>query len=209
MNVLFSCIVCLLLLFVSCKKGDSPKTPAALSDPPKDTTDTSTVVTDSFTTYIILKGNNYCENNSYPPFKQNSLEFNVIFDSSCIYENADPVNQADINKLYGFSDCNTFHHANSARFGWNWMNDKMHIHAYCYADSVRFYKELGTVELDKEIACSIELLPGKYVFTLNGKKDTMLRHCDDSIASGIKLFPYFGGDEPAPNDIRIRIKEMK
>lgn len=195
----------------SCQKNDSTKsTPPTPKDTTKvDTTDTLTAPIDSFITYRILKGKNYCENNSYPLWKQSSLRFVVIFDSSCIYTNVDPVNQADINKLYGFSDCTTLHHANSARFGWNWINGAIHIHAYCYVDSVRQYKELGAVSLNKEVNCSIETLPGKYVFTLNGKRDTMLRHCTDSIANGIKLFPYFGGDEPAPHDIQIKIKELK
>ncbi|HTN47099.1 MAG TPA: hypothetical protein VL098_12180 [Flavipsychrobacter sp.] len=201
--------IILMFMVLSCSKPEnsSPNQPD-----PVDTTDTTHVDTtsrDSFTTYTILKGNNYCEKNEYPIFRQSSLKFKAIFDSSCIYTTVDPVNQEDINKLYGFSDCNTLHHANSARFGWNWMNGKMHIHAYYYADSVREFKELGTVALNKEIICSIELLPEKYVFTLNGKKDTVQRHCSDTVASGIKLLPYFGGDEPAPKDVRIKIKELK
>lgn len=195
-------------VFFACSKKGTPHH----TQPPANSTDTSdpdTVVTDTFITYLILRGNNYCEQNSYPIYQQSSLKFKAIFDSSCIYTNADPSNQADINKLYGFSDCQTLHHANSARFGWNWMNGKLHIHAYCYIDSVRQYKELGIVDLNKEIDCSIDLLPGKYVFTLNGKKDTMERHCSDTAAYGVKLFPYFGGDEPAPQDVRIRIKEVK
>lgn len=208
MNKFFLSVICFMLWIVSCKKSENPKTPS-INNEPVDTSDTSHTVTDTFVTFVILKGNNYCENNSYPLFKQSSLKFKVIFDSSCIYENADPINQWDINKLYGFSDCNTLHHANSARFGWNWLDGKMHIHGYCYADSVRSYKELGIVELNKEIECSIELLPSKYIFTLNGKKDTMDRHCSDTSARGYKLFPYFGGDEPAPKDIKIRIKDLK
>lgn len=198
----------LVTVFFACSKKETPHH----TQPPTNSTDTSdadTVVTDTFITYLILRGNNYCEGNSYPIYLQSSLRFKAIFDSSCIYTNADPINQADINKLYGFSDCQTLHHANSARFGWNWMNGKLHIHAYCYVDSVRQYKELGVVDLNKEIDCSIDLLPGKYVFTLNGKKDTMERHCSDTTAYGVKLFPYFGGDEPAPQDVRIRIKEVK
>src|SRR5690606_41284654 len=63
-------------------------------------------------------------------------------DSSCVYKNPHPENQDDINKLYGFSDCTSLHHANSARFGWNWKDGALRIHAYCYVDSVRQYKEL-------------------------------------------------------------------
>ncbi len=173
-----------------------------------DTTDT-TVVLDTFITYIIPAGANYVLGNSYLAFSQKSISFKAIFDSSCIYTNVNPVNQADINKLYGFSDCNTFHQINSARFGWNWKDGAMHIHAYCYSDTVRIYKELGTVPLNAEVNCKLEVVSGYYVFTLNGFKDSVSRHCTDTIASGYKLLPFFGGDEMAPHEIRIKIKELK
>ena len=178
---------------------------------PVDTTDTTTtfpVVIDSFTSYIIPAGAFYVNGNVYSVFSQQSLKFKVVFDSSCIYTTVDPQNQADINKLYGFSDCGTHHHTNSARFGWNWQDGQMHIHAYCYADSVRLYKELGTVALNQEHTCTIEALPGMYVFTLNGQKDTMQRHCTNVVATGYKLLPYFGGTEPAPHEVRIKIREI-
>lgn len=208
-------LLLLSLLVWACTKPD--KTPKTVTPDPKDTTqikdttkpkDSTQHPVDSFITYLILKGNNYCEKNSYPLYKQASLSFIALFDSSCIYTTLDPNNQADINKLMGFSDCTTLHHANSARFGWNWKDDKLQLHAYCYVDSVRQYKKLGDVALNTPIQCKLEVLPGMYVFTLDGKKDTMQRFCNDSIANGIKLYPYFGGDEPAPHDIRIKVKEL-
>ena len=161
---------------------------------------------DTFAVYHILKGKNYAEENDYSICSLKVLKFKAIFDSSCIYSNADPENQADINKLYGFSDSMTLHHVNSARFGWNWMNGQIHIHAYCYVSTVRMNKELGTVPLNRESDYNIDILPGKYIFTLNGKKDTMLRSSMDTIAAGYKLVPYFGGDEPAPHDMQIKVK---
>lgn len=161
-----------------------------------------------FITYLIRAGNNYCDNNVYTPLTTKGLKFKVIFDSSCIYTTVDPNNQADINKLYGFADNNSLHQANSARFGWNWMNGQMYLHAYCYVNTVRMYKELGTVALNKEVECALDVLPGKYIFTVNGKRDTMMRESMDTVAVGYKLLPYFGGDEPAPHDIRIQIKEL-
>lgn len=194
-------------IIISCKKED-PKAPAQTVNPNPNPQPNPNPA-DTFTTYIIKQGKNFCENNGYALFSQSIIKFKVIFDSSCIYTNVDPNNQADINKLYGFADCNSFHQINSARFGWNWNDGKMRLHAYCYVDSIRQFKELGTVELNKEITCSLETLPGKYVFTLNGKKDTVERHCTDTIAIGYKLLPYFGGDESAPHEVRIKIKELK
>jgi hypothetical protein len=162
---------------------------------------------DTFITYLIKKGNNYCEKNSYPFTEYSILKFKAILDSSCIYTTALPSNQEDINKLYGFGDCSSFHQVNSARFGWNWYNNAMRIHAYCYADSVRAYIELGTVGIGEEFDCKLTVLPDKYIFELNGKPDTMLRGCTEPKAVGYKLFPYFGGDESAPQDVRVKIKE--
>lgn len=148
------------------------------------------------------------EGNRYPVSSVKMLNFEAILDSSCIYQTKDPHNQADINKLYGFSDSMGHHHTNSARFGWNWMNGEMRLHAYCYVSKERMFKELGTVPLNKKIRCSIEVLPGKYIFTVNGKKDTMLRASQESESRGYMLFPYFGGDESAPHDIHIKIKDL-
>lgn len=192
----------IIFLLFSCSKPDSPTKPI-LPEP-----DTTNIPKDTFLKYIIPSGKNYCLNNTYTVFTQSFLKFIAVFDSSCIYTTANPQNQADINKLYGFADCGTFHQVNSARFGWNWQDGKMHIHAYCYADSVRQYKELGTVLLEKENLYQLEALHGMYIFTLNGKKDTMLRHCTDTVL-GYKLLPYFGGDETAPHEVHIKIKELK
>lgn len=163
---------------------------------------------DSFKTYIIRKSNNYCDNNDYALTQYTFLHFRAILDSSCIYATVDPTNQADINKLFGFADCASHHQTNSARFGWNWENGVMHIHAYCYAGTLRNYKELGTVALNKAFDCKLYVLPDKYIFELEGKKDTMTRGCTDNAAIGYKLLPYFGGNEPAPQDVRVKIREM-
>ncbi len=163
---------------------------------------------DSFKTYTIRSGKNFCDNNDYALTQYSFMHFRAILDSSCIYATADPTNQADINKLFGFADCASHHQTNSARFGWNWENGAMHIHAYCYAGTVRSYKELGTVALNKSFDCKLYVLPDKYVFELEGKKDTMARGCADNTAVGYKLLPYFGGNEPAPHDVRVKIREM-
>jgi len=163
---------------------------------------------DSFKVYTIRAGNNYMDLNSYPVFSDSILAFVAKFDSSCIYSTSDPANQPDINKLYGTADCSSHHHKNSARFGWNWLGDGIHIFAYVYSDSIRTYRELGTTGLDMPVTCRLRAYPGFYEFELNGRKDTMQRHCSDNLMNGYRLYPYFGGDEPAPHDIRIMIRDL-
>lgn len=169
----------------------------------------TTKLVDTFVTYHIKKGNNYCDGNYYPVDTYMVVHFMAILDSSCIYTTTDPADQEDINKLYGFSDCSSHHQTNSARFGWNWTRDSMRIHAYCYAGTVRSYKELGTVPVGQPFECRLSVTPTSYVFELNGKTTTMTRGCKEPVANGYKLFPYFGGNEIAPHDVYVRIKELK
>ena len=136
------------------------------------------------------------------------LKFEATFDASAIYQTRNLDNQADINKLYGLSDCRTDHHSNSARFGWRWYSNQLEIHAYTYLNKVRQSRLVGVVELNKAYRYQIQLLDNKYVFTLNDKVIELPRHCTGN-GEGYQLYPYFGGDETAPHDIKIAIKELK
>ena len=196
----------ILLLPAACVKEQ----PAPPHNQPADTTTTPVLPVDTltgFTSWWIRAGQHYAEGNQYPQASINQMRFKVLFDSSCIYTSQVPENQEDINKLMGFSDCGEFHQVSSARFGWNWLRDSLRIHAYCYVNSVRVYKELGAVPLNRVQHCELRVLPESYVFILNGRADTLSRGCTDSLAMGYKLYPYFGGNEPAPHDVRIRVLE--
>jgi hypothetical protein len=162
-----------------------------------------------FVKYTIKKGEQYCDLTSYIKVEYEELKFKVKFDSSAIYTTIIPSNQYDINKLFGFSDNNTQHHQNSARFGWNWGKTGLCLFAYTYNNGVRAHKLLGTVEIGAEINCSIKVAEGQYIFTLNDKVETMPRASTSLKSTGYKLYPYFGGDEKAPHEVRIWIKELK
>ncbi|MGB8193444.1 MAG: hypothetical protein WCF67_16045 [Chitinophagaceae bacterium] len=157
--------------------------------------------------YIIKKGNHYTERNEYRALHLSSLQFTVLFDSSCIYNTARESNADDINKLYGFSDCSTPHHENSARFGWRWNGNGLEIHAYCYNNNNRQSKYLGNIPIGQPVNMSITIEGAAYVFEINGRKEKMQRHCSGPVAEGYQLYPYFGGDETAPHDVRVLIKD--
>jgi len=158
--------------------------------------------------YTILKGQQYCDKSAYTPVNYSQLSFNVKFDSSAIYKTTKESNQADINKLFGFSDNKSQHHEYSARFGWRWSDNALRLFAYTYNNSVMSFKEIGTVKLGAENTCSIKVAGDKYIFSLNGKETTMPRASTTPVAEGYKLWPYFGGDELAPHTISIWIKEL-
>lgn len=161
-----------------------------------------------FVAYTIKKGEQYCDKNNLAPAQYNVLNFWVKFDSTAIYTNRNKVNQLDINKLYGFSDNNSDHHAYSARFGWRWSDNALHLFGYVYNDSIRSSMELGKVDIGTENFCSIKVAGNKYVFTLNNKTLIMPRTAKTPKGMGYKLYPYFGGDELAPHRITIFIKEL-
>lgn len=186
------CVLAALFLFACSKKMDD----ANLAPSSKYS---------GYNEYLIPKGKNYCNNNSYPEFKGSSVAFNVIFDSSAIYQTVQATNQLDINKLYGIADCGTHHQENSARFGWRWNGSAVDILAYYYVNSVRKNQLLGTAAIG-EVNKYILSVEGKsYKFQFNDKVVTVERHCDSQTFDGYVLYPYFGGDEPAPHNISIYI----
>jgi hypothetical protein len=134
------------------------------------------------------------------------LKFQAKFDSSAIYTSVKPNNQADINKLYGMADCDSNHHQNSARFGWRWYKNNLEILAYAYKGGKWDYRLIGTASFDVYHQYEISFEKNKYVFKFDNLTAEMPRQCEGT-ASGYKLFPYFGGDETAPHDVSIWIKE--
>jgi hypothetical protein len=164
--------------------------------------------TGDYVQFIIPKGDQYSNENIYTVTKYQRLTFLAKFDSTAIYKCIVPSNQTDINKLFGFSDNNAHHHEYSARFGWRWSDNALRLFGYIYNKSVMSFKELGTVAIGAENACSITVTDNQYVFTLNGRETSMPRESKTTTAEGYKLYPYFGGDELAPHPISILIKEL-
>ena len=81
------------------------------------------------------------------------------------------------------------------------------LHTYIN-EGILVWKELGKVEIGQENTCSIRVLDLRYVFSLSKISDTLHRSSTTSSGVGYKLFPYFGGNEVAPHDIHIKIKEL-
>lgn len=156
--------------------------------------------------YTIRKGRHYPVENHFQRVKTDQLNFRAKFDSSAIYTTADPANQGDINKLLGTADCNDFHQNNSARFGWRWYDGQLQIWAYCYTNGERNFKLIDAVSLNKFYNYSIAYESDRYIFKLGDVVVEMPRACNE-MAQGYKLLPYFGGNEPAPHDIKILIAE--
>ncbi|HEX8333717.1 MAG TPA: hypothetical protein VF622_13940 [Segetibacter sp.] len=198
-TIFYPCM--LLLVLTSCQKEiDIKEKLLSLKE---------TAAENNFVKYTIKKGEQYCDMSAMTQVEYEELKFKVKFDSTAIYATVSSENQGDINKLFGFSDNNAFHHEFSARFGWNWSRDGLTLYAYTYNNAKREFKTLGTIKIGEEQNCSIKVAGDKYIFTLNNKVETMPRTSITAKAIGYKLFPYFGGDELAPHDVSIWIKEIK
>ena len=160
-----------------------------------------------FTQYNIAAGEHYCDKTAIKPISISQMLFKVKFDSSAIYTTLDPLNQYDINKLYGFTEGQD-PHVNSARIGWAYNDGKLRLYAYAYKNQQRLSQEIGPVNIGETINCAIKFDSLNYVFIVKDKQVKLSRGLAGITAQGYQLFPYFGGDEVAPQPIRIFIKDM-
>lgn len=158
-----------------------------------------------FEVFIIPKGEHYCKNRRPETLQTDVLQFRAYFDSSAIYLFDDNGLQDSKNKLMGFSDCNVDHHENSARFAWQWFDNKLEIYAYCYVNGQRVEKFLGVTELNTADIYTLTLTDKSYIFSFKDNQVTIPRGtaCQEGIY--MMLWPYFGGTLPAPHDVSIFI----
>ncbi len=172
-------------------------------DPPKDQNSL-----EGFTKYTIAKGSQTSAQSSFKSVSVDSMVFKVLFDSTAIYTTQLRENQGDINKLFGFSDCSSFQHTNSARVGWRFHKKGLELFAYTYAKGTRSFISMGSIEINKKYTCTIVAKKGQYVFYLNNNTPiTMARGCSSGLQ--FRLFPYFGGNEKAPQNINIWVKNIR
>ena len=132
-----------------------------------------------------------------------------LCDQSAVYKTEDPNNQADINKLYGLSDCGTNHMESSIRFGWRWYDDSLEIHWFKHSDSKFSFGKICNVTLGLPFKCSLKIKEDKYVMNVDGNEVEIIRAPCGLNYHRYYLYPYFGGDETAPHYIRIKIKNEK
>jgi hypothetical protein len=160
-----------------------------------------------YTEYLIKKGEQE-SNHGYQHFDAlDTLAFTVKFDTSCRYKTQDPLNQIDVNKLYGFSDNGKEHHQFSARFGWYFNENKLTLHAYVYNNGVRSSRILKDLNFNQEAKCGLVVRGDQYLFVVDGQTFSMPRSSATPKGNGYKLYPYFGGDELAPHDMKIWIRD--
>lgn len=139
---------------------------------------------------------------------KSKIAYQLKFDDSSMYDLGN-INQLDINKLVGFSS--GFHHKNSARFGWNCDNKNIILHTYCYVDGKRTWSEFARIRTGVFYKISIKDTGGFYYFELvdeSGKITQKNIEKNHTKKIGYNLWPFFGGDQPAPHNMYIEIKKI-
>ena len=137
-----------------------------------------------FKTFKISKGCHYSGFKFRPFIYKRSMVADVVFTPSCRYDGSYQL-ESQINKLFGFGSMN--HHNNSHRLGWRYSEDldRVLIFEYFYIDGERFEKQICKICIGQNIRLKLKANKG-YWF-------------------GKRLYPYFGGKEPAPHDLKIKI----
>ena len=155
--------------------------------------------------FTILKGSHYSDQFLYKSINflnlSSILTFKVNFDKSCIY-NLNSPDQLDINKLFGFS--NGFnHHKYSARFGWNSGVDKINIFSYVYDSGKRKSNLISKIETDRYYKMAIVDDNTNWIFAIDNYCTMVPK--SEKFKIGYKLWPYFGGNNTAPQDLSINM----
>lgn len=137
------------------------------------------------------------------------VKFRARFTESCFYDRtllgADSM---DINKLFGLTDSFSRVHEHSARVGWRAENDTtISLFAYSYSDGVRTIVPLGEAKPYESLYFEIDLRGSEYKFTHKEFFVKTPRSKDTNKGSFFRLFPYFGGNQTAPNDMMLYIRE--
>tara|TARA_B100000963_G_scaffold59574_1_gene47573 strand:+ start:971 stop:1513 length:543 start_codon:yes stop_codon:yes gene_type:complete len=175
-------IIFLILILVSCRKINN----------------------EGYRTYTIKKGK-HRSTYSYNTSRDTVFTWKIIFDSSAIYTTQDSANQYDINKLIGWSDCGENHMDYSIRFGWRWLNDSLEIHWFRHQHGQFEFNKIKSINLNKSYTYYMSLEKTKYRLCIDETCIDLDRTCSLEYKK-YKLYPYFGGQEPAPHDIKIKIK---
>lgn len=135
------------------------------------------------------------------------------FDASAIYDLGTD-DQLDTNKLIGIGYL-PHHHTNSARFGWRFLPDKncIELSAYCYIDGRRVTESISIAEMGRLYRLQLNVTRLAYVFDVYNLDHglpvggcAIPRRHKKKLQYG--LWPWFGGNEVAPQEITIEIKKV-
>lgn len=159
--------------------------------------------------YKIKQGEHYSNGPLISIHTQKTITFEAEFTDSCLYHIPGP-DMLDINKLYGSTDCYSTMHQNSYRIGWRHNGyGIIEIFAYWYHDGIRGFRKLGDTFPGNKDYYQVSAMHDQYKFWFNNLPEFNIaryKRCNGGIR--FRSFPYFGGNQPAPQDMTIKINEL-
>jgi len=172
----------------------------------------------SFMRYTIPEGKHRSGLYFSPFLNKKRIEGSFLFHKNCLYY---PEYSQDINKLVGFSFL--YHRFESTRIGWrvydaspynkasaayslrNLGINQIELFLYTYYNGNMEFKQLGLVYPNRQY--QFLLTPG--ATRIYGNNVEYISAIHDPFANpffGYMLFPYFGGDLPAPHKMDIDLE---
>lgn len=165
--------------------------------------------------YIIKRGKHYHKAlwRLYFHFGSRFLSYDVIFNTSCWYDTR--MIGDHTNKLFGMG-FGLNHHKDSIRVGWKPIenSDKIALYAYTYNKGVRFIEVICKISVNMKFNVKIEphYERNTYIITISDTKQKSIieyrQNFDFKDNWGFRLFPYFGGNPTAPDDMNISMERV-
>lgn len=155
--------------------------------------------------YTIKEGKHRSGLHFLPHFGSTRMHVQAMLSRHCWFEKRD-YNDDDLNKLAGFSF--GFHHRNSLRIGWvpDFKNENVFkLFAYWYNQG-SFRMEFLTVVRGGQVF-DIRLDAKNQHVIVAGVAKTIPFELP-RFRWGYHLYPYFGGDNRAPHDLRIMLSDL-
>lgn len=154
---------------------------------------------------IIIKQGTHGNGSFKPILFPKQMSRTVIFDESCKYDLIDS-DQYDVNKLFGLGFF-PHHIQTSARFGWNWniKNEVIDIFSFIHRQGKFYFDFMTFIEIDKPITLTLFIQRRQVIFEAQ-KKTAFITKSEQLNTNPLayELRPYFGGNETAPHDMKIK-----
>jgi hypothetical protein len=132
-----------------------------------------------------------------------------MLNESAYYETEILENQSDVNKIYGVSDFGARHQKYSIRLGWRYIENNLELCWLRHEKGVHTSAVIKIIQPDVIYSAIIDINTFYYVIVIDNDTTLVRRRPEGNW--GLKrryyLYPYFGGNEYAPHDITIKIKE--
>ena len=161
-----------------------------------------------FRTYTIPQGEHSSGNFINHPVNS-KITFDFMLDESAIYESEIEENQHDVNKIYGFSDFGVRHQKYSIRLGWRYIDNKIELCWLRHEEGRHSSSTIRTIEPNEIYNATINITTFYYQIEIEGDTTLVRRRPEGNwgIVRRYYLYPYFGGNEYAPHDITIKIRD--